>query len=365
MVAAHGIEITCKAFAGRATKQRQVNRLISNKMGKSCSFEDFVSLAKSIHGEKYKYDKNSYIGITKKLNIYCEKHGWFEQTGQNHTRVRNGNNLFGCTLCGREHAAEESKKRYYDEDLKKYCSGCKKYLCKTDFKIYNNKIESKCTECKKADDRARSLRPDVKDRNKISIRKFMQSQKYKDRLLKEKSLRFERNIGLVVKITPFRCNMCNVAFVAKGENKYDPYCAKCNRSYKQRRKKGNHQSICPDCGIKHIACWKISYCESCKKKRMSKYKKALKNKRKAIIKSSSYGETVYADKVFNRDRWRCYICNIKVQKRNLIADNAAELDHVIPLSKGGVHTYTNVKTCCRKCNREKSNALIGQLVINI
>lgn len=35
----------------------------------------------------------------------------------------------------------------------------------------------------------------------------------------------------------------------------------------------------------------------------------------------------------------------------------ATLDHIIPLSKGGTHTKTNVRYICRKCNAHKSAKL--------
>jgi len=49
--------------------------------------------------------------------------------------------------------------------------------------------------------------------------------------------------------------------------------------------------------------------------------------------------------VFARDQWRCQYCG-----------SAAEnLDHVIPKSKGGSHTWENVVAACRRCNSRKEN----------
>jgi 5-methylcytosine-specific restriction endonuclease McrA len=68
-------------------------------------------------------------------------------------------------------------------------------------------------------------------------------------------------------------------------------------------------------------------------------------------------------KVFERAGWKCENCGIKTPKelRGSYNDNAPELDHIIPVSLDGVHSYTNTQCLCRKCNREKSNRLIGQL----
>jgi 5-methylcytosine-specific restriction endonuclease McrA len=52
--------------------------------------------------------------------------------------------------------------------------------------------------------------------------------------------------------------------------------------------------------------------------------------------------------VFARDNWSCQYCG-----------SAAEnLDHVVPKSRGGTHTWDNVVAACRRCNSRKENRLI-------
>ena len=62
-------------------------------------------------------------------------------------------------------------------------------------------------------------------------------------------------------------------------------------------------------------------------------------------------------KVFRRDNWHCQICGKPTPKKNrgTCYTNAPELDHRIPMSKGGGHLYSNVQCVCRKCNGQKSN----------
>ena len=51
--------------------------------------------------------------------------------------------------------------------------------------------------------------------------------------------------------------------------------------------------------------------------------------------------------VFARDGHRCQYCG----------SNAENLDHVVPRSRGGTHTWDNVVASCRSCNSRKEDRL--------
>lgn len=110
---------------------------------------------------------------------------------------------------------------------------------------------------------------------------------------------------------------------------------------------------------------------------------ATKEAYKAYRKSEAHKESRRADKkycraiergveaerfkpieIFMRDGWRCQICGVSTPqtRRGTYHKNAPELDHIIPLSKGGKHTRTNVQCACRACNGEKSDKVVmGQM----
>jgi len=59
--------------------------------------------------------------------------------------------------------------------------------------------------------------------------------------------------------------------------------------------------------------------------------------------------------VFERDQWHCYICGEPTPQelRGTYDKRAPELEHIIPLSKGGEHSYANTACACRECNGSK------------
>ena len=62
-----------------------------------------------------------------------------------------------------------------------------------------------------------------------------------------------------------------------------------------------------------------------------------------------------ADDVFDRDQWTCQECGIATPRsmRATGAENEPQLDHIIPLSRGGDHAPSNCRCLCRKCNLDK------------
>jgi 5-methylcytosine-specific restriction endonuclease McrA len=51
--------------------------------------------------------------------------------------------------------------------------------------------------------------------------------------------------------------------------------------------------------------------------------------------------------VAERDGWTCYLCGCEVTQRTYT------MDHVIPVSRGGLHEWGNLRCACRRCNSRK------------
>jgi 5-methylcytosine-specific restriction endonuclease McrA len=89
------------------------------------------------------------------------------------------------------------------------------------------------------------------------------------------------------------------------------------------------------------------------------YRKAAKKYRRAKERGID-GEIFSPLEIFLRDGWRCQICGVSTppSRRGTRHHNAPEIDHIVPLSKGGKHLRTNVQCACHSCNAYKSNRMI-------
>ena len=56
-----------------------------------------------------------------------------------------------------------------------------------------------------------------------------------------------------------------------------------------------------------------------------------------------------------RDHYTCQICVASTAEQSLLL---LEIDHIVPVSKGGLSTPDNLQTLCWKCNRSKSNKIL-------
>jgi 5-methylcytosine-specific restriction endonuclease McrA len=80
----------------------------------------------------------------------------------------------------------------------------------------------------------------------------------------------------------------------------------------------------------------------------NKRKKTGPRKRKAISNGKRFN-------IFNRDNFRCTYCG-----RSSSEDGVKlEVDHIIPVAKGGKNTEENLTTACYECNRGKNTKLLN------
>lgn len=142
------------------------------------------------------------------------------------------------------------------------------------------------------------------------------------------------------------------------------YCSACSPWVQPNR--------CRDCGVEVSK--GAQRCEPCRKKAVAASKAKAKanpayrvRKRAAKAARRALERAAEADRfdpfeVFERDGWRCHMCGCSTPKRyrGTYRPNAPELDHIVPLAKGGQHTKVNTACSCRACNGAKSDRILGQ-----
>lgn len=78
-------------------------------------------------------------------------------------------------------------------------------------------------------------------------------------------------------------------------------------------------------------------------------------KRRARKMGAPVVEKIYRKKVYARDGGVCYLCLRPVAFKDM------NLEHVIPLCRGGEHSYANVKTAHGPCNSKKGSRTLEEL----
>lgn len=74
-------------------------------------------------------------------------------------------------------------------------------------------------------------------------------------------------------------------------------------------------------------------------------------KRRALKRKATIGDLTAIARIYdvaaNSDHVRCYLCG------ELIPNGERHVDHIVPLSKGGLHTASNLAIACAACNLSK------------
>lgn len=79
-----------------------------------------------------------------------------------------------------------------------------------------------------------------------------------------------------------------------------------------------------------------------------KFKMSIKGQRALMT-------TKLRNEIKERDNYTCQSCNLSIyDEANLLL----EIDHIIPLSKGGITSQENLQTLCWKCNRSKGSKIL-------
>ncbi len=130
-------------------------------------------------------------------------------------------------------------------------------------------------------------------------------------------------------------------------------CLNCGRDYVYRTHVGTTVLYCSqDCRVNGERIKRRSY------RRISKDKR--------ITRNGKADYSINLEELSKRDKGVCYLCHketsfddyIETKEGWFIAGNDyPSIDHVIPIAKGGLHNWGNVKLAHRLCNSKKSDTI--------
>lgn len=137
------------------------------------------------------------------------------------------------------------------------------------------------------------------------------------------------------------------------------YCSKaCQRG------SGEHTKVCIVCGKEFITTrsGKLTCSAECSKRNY--YSK--KTNRKDRYKGITTDKDINLEKLARRDGGICQICNRLVDWNDKRVINGRvhcgnaypSIDHITPISKGGLHCWDNIQLAHRICNTLKSNKVV-------
>lgn len=156
------------------------------------------------------------------------------------------------------------------------------------------------------------------------------------------------------------------------------FCKKCSSTLdlsmftKDKSKKDGLSTVCKICRANYAKSYRENNSESIKEKDIARKKEYYNTNSSKVLQSNKKyisSEKGKISKAITNMKRRSAIKNGDVsikQLENLIASSKHchycnseiedfEIDHKVPVSKGGKHTIDNLVISCKDCNRKKSN----------
>lgn len=122
---------------------------------------------------------------------------------------------------------------------------------------------------------------------------------------------------------------------------------------REDRIKGHHENylLNREDRIKNAVVWRKNNPERFKEINLKK------EQTRRARKANGFVELIDLFSVWCRDAGLCFLCGFPADKTNWW------LEHVVPLSRGGEHSYANVAVSHSECNRRKHNKLLEEFML--
>ena len=85
------------------------------------------------------------------------------------------------------------------------------------------------------------------------------------------------------------------------------------------------------------------------------------HRRSRLLRTNGPWDDIGLPDLHERDGGICHICGEPVPPHyDKNSGDGWSMDHVVPISRGGTHTWDNVKLAHRRCNSKKNDRLLGE-----
>ena len=138
----------------------------------------------------------------------------------------------------------------------------------------------------------------------------------------------------------------------------EAHMKRIEREAERERKAAERWHECPVCGERTN---RKKYCsDKCARRSHNAMRY---NMRRLKVKEALVDNDITLDALYKRDGGVCYLCGticryddfVICEGTKITGDWYPSIDHVVPLSKGGAHAWTNVRLAHRRCNYLKSD----------
>lgn len=333
-----------------------------------------------------------------------------------------------------KYCSESCRDKYNRRLKKKYCLNCNKEIdiskrkfcddnCMNDYYTKHPKYTKTCVQCGtqfKTNTKSQKLCSTDCQHEYASAKDLIKREKEFKELFERLYTDYEYHSGFINRDSMFKCKCKKCGhiqermayYVQPSKDDYNIVCEGCNeikklkqslvdllarrhntlvreqnRAAREEEKEVERQQrleklkgkICRECGQPFDAIRETQkYCtDECKKKYNNRVKEI--NRRHKLKKNGKINWDISLKKLIRRDKNICHICGDKcnsndytIDKDNnfIVGADYPSIDHITPVSKGGTHTWGNVKLAHHYCNTIKSDNDVyenreGQLKMSI
>ena len=153
--------------------------------------------------------------------------------------------------------------------------------------------------------------------------------------------------------------------ILKDIQKKEEQAEREKKKFEEKQKRiQSKQKTCLHCGKEFVIDrYRKKYCsDKCRKRHLEKNREI--RRRLKLISNGNFDSSISLDKLYERDNGKCWLCQRQTdwsdkwmdsQGSHITGGNYPSIDHVIPIAKGGPHTWYNVRLAHCRCNTNKGD----------